>query len=235
MRVLLVEDDDRVAAALADLLRRHGALVTRAASGAEALAAAEVDLVLLDLGLPDMDGTAVCRALRRTSDVPIIAVTARAEERDRVLGLRTGADDYVVKPYSSAELLARIEAVLRRSARPAAALLPQPEPAAAPALLQWDDVEVDLGARRVQVAGADVRLSRKEYDVLRVLLGARGAVCTREQLLDEVWGATLFGSTRTLDVHIATLRGKLGDPELVETVRGVGYRLRAPAVPAGAP
>ena len=101
--------------------------------------------------------------------------------------------------------------------------------------MQWDDVEVDLGARRVQVAGADVRLSRKEYDVLRVLLGARGAVCTREQLLDEVWGATLFGSTRTLDVHIATLRGKLGDPELVETVRGVGYRLRAPAVPAGAP
>ena len=235
MRVLLVEDDDRVAAALADLLRRHGALVTRAASGAEALAAAEVDLVLLDLGLPDMDGTAVCRALRRTSDVPIIAVTARAEERDRVLGLRTGADDYVVKPYSSAELLARIEAVLRRSARPAAA-------AAAPAGAGRGAGGRAVGRRRgrprratVQVAGADVRLSRKEYDVLRVLLGARGAVCTREQLLDEVWGATLFGSTRTLDVHIATLRGKLGDPELVETVRGVGYRLRAPAVPAGAP
>jgi DNA-binding response OmpR family regulator len=238
VRVLVVEDDDRVAAALADLLRRHGALVTRAASGAEALAAGEVDLVLLDLGLPDMDGTAVCRALRRASDVPIIAVTARAEERDRVLGLRTGADDYVVKPYSSAELLARIEAVLRRSARPSAAsALPRPATEPAPEAVRWDAVVVDLAARRVRVGDADVRLSRKEFDVLRVLVGARGAVCTREQLLDEVWGATLFGSTRTLDVHIATLRGKLGDPDLVETVRGVGYRLRAPAVPdpAGRP
>ena len=238
VRVLLVEDDDRVAAALADLLRRHGALVTRAASGAEALAAGEVDLVLLDLGLPDMDGTAVCRALRRASDVPIIAVTARAEERDRVLGLRTGADDYVVKPYSSAELLARIEAVLRRSARPSAAsALPHQAVDTGQPVVRWDGLEVDVGARRVRVAGADVRLSRKEFDVLRVLLGARGAVCTREQLLDEVWGAALFGSTRTLDVHIATLRGKLGDPELVETVRGVGYRLRAPAVrdPVGSP
>ena len=232
MRVLLVEDDDRVAAALADLLRRHGALVTRAATGAQALAAGEVDVVLLDMGLPDMDGTAVCRALRRASDVPIIAVTARAEERDRVAGLRTGADDYVVKPYSSAELLARIEAVLRRSARPPAAPpLPRPEPGteADVELLRWDGVVVDLAARRVRVGDVDVRLSRKEFDVLRVLLGARGAVCTRERLLDEVWGATLFGSTRTLDVHIATLRGKLGDPELVETVRGVGYRLRPAA------
>ena len=152
MRVLLVEDDDRVAAALSDLLRRRGALVTRAASGAEALAAGEVDLVLLDMGLPDMDGTAVCRALRRVSDVPIIVVTARAEERDRVIGLRTGADDYVVKPYSSAELLARIEAVLRRSARPAAAsVLPQPAAEPDPELVHLDGVVVDLAARRVTV------------------------------------------------------------------------------------
>ena len=230
MRVLLVEDDDRVAAALADLLRRRGAVVTRAATGEQALAAGEVDVVLLDLGLPDMDGTAVCRALRRASDVPIIAVTARAGERDRVLGLRTGADDYVVKPYSSAELLARIEAVLRRSARPAAAtVLPQPRPYPDPELVRWDGVVVDLSGRRVTVDEAEVRLSRKEFELLRVLLSARGAVCTRERLLDEVWGATLFGSTRTLDVHIATLRGKLGDGDLAETVRGVGYRLRSPA------
>jgi len=230
VRVLLVEDDDRVAAALTDLLRRRGAVVTRAATGEQALAAGEVDVVLLDLGLPDMDGTAVCRALRRASDVPIIAVTARSGERDRVLGLRTGADDYVVKPYSSAELLARIEAVLRRSGRPAAAsALPQPvlEPEAD--LVRWDVVVVDLAARRVTVDEVDVRLSRKEFELLRVLLSASGAVCTRERLLDEVWGTALFGSTRTLDVHIATLRSKLGAADLVETVRGVGYRLRAPA------
>ena len=210
MRVLVVEDDDRVAAALTDLLRRRGAVVTRAATGEQALAAGEVDVVLLDLGLPDMDGTAVCRALRRASDVPILAVTARAG--------------------GSAELLARIEAVLRRSARPAAAsVLPQPAAEPDPELVHLDGVVVDLAARRVTVDEADARLSRKEFDLLRVLLAARGAVCTRERLLDEVWGATLFGSTRTLDVHIATLRSKLGSPDLVETVRGVGYRLRAPA------
>ena len=247
MRILLVEDDDRVAAALTDLLRRRGAVVVRAASGAAALRACEVDLVLLDLGLPDMDGNAVCRALRRASDVPIIAVTARAEERDRVLGLRTGADDYVVKPFSSAELLARIEAVLRRSARPATtdsvgrprrtepapgAQLEvdagrRPEDAARPGdVLRAGDLLVDADARRVSLDGAPVQLSRKEFDVLLVLARARGAVCAREEILHQVWGATLFGSTRTLDVHVATLRGKLGDPDLVQTVRGVGYRLR---------
>ncbi len=230
MRVLLVEDDDRVAAALGDLLRRRGALVTRVASGAEALRAGEVDLVLLDLGLPDMDGTAVCRALRRSSDVPIIAVTARAEERDRVIGLRTGADDYVVKPYSSAELLARVEAVLRRSHRGARA--PGPVVAPAPVLSCPGDLHIDVDRRRVLRGAQEVRLSRKEFDVLLVLARAQGAVCPREAILDQVWGATLFGSTRTLDVHVATLRAKLGRPEVVETVRGVGYRLRAAPVPA---
>ncbi len=226
MRILLVEDDDRVAAALGDLLRRRGAVVTRAATGAAALDAAAVDLVLLDLGLPDMDGIAVCRALRRTSDVPIIAVTARAEERDRVVGLRTGADDYVVKPYSSAELLARIEAVVRRSSRTGAALVEERvvEPRT---VLRSGALVVDADARRVSLSGVPVVLSRKEFDVLLVLAQAGGAVCPREEILDRVWGATLFGSTRTLDVHVATLRAKLGDSHLVETVRGVGYRLRA--------
>lgn len=230
MRVLLVEDDDRVAAALGDVLRRHGVLVQRVSTGREALEPRAVDLVLLDLGLPDMDGLAVCRALRRAVDVPIIAVTARAEEHERIAGLRAGADDYVVKPYSSAELLARMEAVLRRSHRPAhsppAALA---EPPAAP-VLRRGELEVDPGARRATVSGGELKLSRKEFDLLVVLAGAQGAVCSREVLLDRVWGATLFGSTRTLDVHVATLRAKLGDPELIETVRGVGYRMRA-AVP----
>jgi len=230
VRVLLVEDDDRVAAALGDVLRRHGVLVQRVSSGQEALAPHAVDLVLLDLGLPDMDGLAVCRALRRVVDVPIIAVTARAEERERIAGLRAGADDYVVKPYSSAELLARMEAVLRRSHRPApiAPAVPAASPVAP--VLRLGALEVDPGARRATMSGAELKLSRKEFDLLAVLAGAQGAVCSRETLLDRVWGATLFGSTRTLDVHVATLRAKLGDPELVETVRGVGYRMRA-AVP----
>jgi len=230
VRVLLVEDDDRVAAALGDVLRRHGVLVQRVSSGREALAPHAVDLVLLDLGLPDMDGLAVCRALRRVVDVPIIAVTARAEERERIAGLRAGADDYVVKPYSSAELLARMEAVLRRSHR--AAAVPATVPAELPAapVLRLGALEVDTGARRATMSGVELKLSRKEFDLLVVLAGAQGAVCSRETLLDRVWGATLFGSTRTLDVHVATLRAKLGDPELVETVRGVGYRMRA-AVP----
>ena len=232
MRVLLVEDDDRVAAALGDVLRRHGVLVQRASCGREALAAPPVDLVLLDLGLPDMDGLAVCRALRRVVDVPIIAVTARAEERERIAGLRAGADDYVVKPYSSAELLARMEAVLRRSHRagsPAPAVAEPVAPDPTP-VIRAGALEIDPDARRATLDGAELKLSRKEFDLLAVLAGAHGAVCSRETLLDRVWGATLFGSTRTLDVHVATLRAKLGDPDLVETVRGVGYRMRA-AVP----
>ncbi len=237
MRVLLVEDDDRVAAALTDLLRRHGVVVSRAATGQEALAGHDVDLVLLDLGLPDMDGAAVCRALRRSSAVPIIAVTARGEERDRVLLLRTGVDDYVVKPYSSAELLARIEAVVRRTRRGPAA--PPPRPAvSAPGRgrLRVGPLDIDPDSRRVTVHGTELQLSRKEFDILLVLARAGGAVCTRETLLDQVWGATLFGSTRTLDVHIATLRAKLAESaadgadgaDLIETVRGVGHRLRVP-------
>jgi len=217
LRILLVEDDDRVAGALTTALRRHGFDVHRVTTGAQALAAGEVQLVLLDLGLPDMDGVEVCRELRRRSDVPIIAVTARSDERDRVVGLRTGADDYVVKPFGAAELVARIEAVLRRSRR---------VDAAADARIHLGDVEIDLAGRQVTREGEPISLTRKEFDLLALLARQPGAVVTRDRILAEVWHTTWQGSSHTLDVHVASLRTKLGYPDCVETVRGVGYRLR---------
>jgi DNA-binding response OmpR family regulator len=175
-----------------------------------------VDLVLLDLSLPDADGLDVCRELRRRGDVPIIAVTARGEERDRVVGLRSGADDYVVKPFGVAELAARMEAVLRRA-----------RGTARPAVVRAGPLAVDVHARRVTVAGREVSLTRKEFDLLAALARQPGGAVSRDQLLAEVWHTTWLGSVRTVEVHVASLRGKLGDPGLVETVRGVGYRLRA--------
>src|SRR5262249_11606635 len=174
-------------------------------------------LVLLDLCLPDRDGIEVCRELRKRGEVAIIAVTARAQERDRIAGLRTGADDYVVKPFGMAELQARIEAVMRPTARSIArqeAVIIGP-------------ITLDLDARRVSVDGTEISLTRKEYDLLAALARRPGAVVTREQLLADVWQTTWQGNPHTVEVHIASLRGKLGDPGLVQTVRGVGYRLRA--------
>jgi DNA-binding response OmpR family regulator len=217
MRVLLVEDDIRVAGALEAALRRRGYDLLRAGTAAEALNAPPVDLVLLDLGLPDRDGIEVCRELRRRGEVAIIAVTARGEERDRIAGLRTGADDYVVKPFGMAELQARIDAVMRRALRTAA---PQ-------GTSTVGDVTIDFDAHRVLVHGAEISLTRKEYDLLAALARRPGAVVTREQLLADVWHTTWAGSPHTVEVHIASLRAKLGDPGLVQTVRGVGYRLRA--------
>ena len=214
--MLLVDDDVRFAAALETALRQRGYDVVQAATAAEALAAAPVDIVLLDLGLPDRDGIEVCRELRRRGDVPIIAVTARGEERERVLGLRSGADDYVVKPFGVAELQARMEAVLRRSLR-----------TVVPPAVRVGDLTVDLYARRVLVEGREIALTRKEFDLLAALARQPGGAVTRDQLLAEVWHTTWAGSVRTVEVHVASLRGKLGDPRLVETVRGVGYRLRA--------
>jgi DNA-binding response OmpR family regulator len=234
MRILVVEDDDRVAAALTERLRRHGAIVIRVARGVDAIAhfapgSAQLptDIVLLDLGLPDLDGLAVCRAIRRRSNVPIIAVTARTEERDRIAGLRIGADDYVVKPYSTAELLARIEAVLRRShSALSAPVTPADSPTAGPhQRLALAPLDINLTSREVRRDNIAIPLTRKEFGVLVELVLASGEIVTREQILDKVWGATLFGSTRTLDVHVATLRAKLGDPPLIGTLRGVGYRL----------
>ncbi len=219
MRVLLVEDDVRVAGALETALRRRGYDLLRAGSAAEALAAPPVDLVLLDLGLPDRDGIEVCRELRRRSDVAIIAVTARADERDRIAGLRIGADDYVVKPFGMAELQARIDAVMRRAARSAARQ----------GGITIGPLTIDLDAHRVTADGAEISLTRKEYDLLAALARRPGAVVTRDQLLADVWQTTWVGSPHTVEVHVASLRGKLGDPALIQTVRGVGYRLRADA------
>jgi DNA-binding response OmpR family regulator len=219
VRVLLVEDDVRVAGALETALRRRGYELLRAGTAAEALAAPSVDLVLLDLGLPDGDGLEVCRELRRRGDVAIIAVTARAEERDRIAGLRIGADDYVVKPFGMAELQARIDAVMRRAARSVAR---QGEVAVGP-------LTIDLDAHRVTAEGTEISLTRKEYDLLAALARRAGAVVTRDQLLADVWQTTWVGSPHTVEVHVASLRGKLGDPGLIQTVRGVGYRLRTGA------
>jgi len=222
MRVLLVEDDTRVADALMIALRRQGHHVQRAATAAEALAAPSVDLVLLDLGLPDGDGVDVCRQLRqRDEDVAIIAVTARGRDRDKVVGLRSGADDYLVKPYSLAELGARVDAVLRRARR-------RPEP-----VVEVGGLRIDLGAHQVSRDGAPVGLTRKEFELLACLAREPGAVVARDRLLVEVWRSTWPGVGRTLDVHMATLRGKLGEPPIIATVRGVGYKLIvSPAQPA---
>jgi DNA-binding response OmpR family regulator len=224
MRVLLVEDDARVAGALESAMRRRGYELLRVSTAAAALAAPPVDLVLLDLGLPDRDGIEVCRELRRRSDVAIIAVTAREEERDRCLGLRSGADDYVVKPFGLAELQARIDAVMRRAARSAARR----------STVTAGRLTVDLDAHLATIDGAEVTLTRKEFDLLAALARRSGAVVTRDELLADVWHSTWAGNQHTVEVHVASLRAKLGDPSLIQTVRGVGYRLRSrPAAAAG--
>jgi DNA-binding response OmpR family regulator len=214
MNILLVEDEDAIAAPLAEGLRREGFDVERVATGRAALAAELPDLVLLDLRLPDMDGTEVCQRLRARSEVPIIVVTAKGEEVDRVVGLELGADDYVVKPFGFRELLARIRAVLRRTRRGTSEMR-----------LVAGSLEIDLRARRVALAGREVELTPKEFDLLALLAADPGAVVSREHVLREVWRTDWFGPTKTVDVHVASLRKKLGDPRWIETVRGVGLRL----------
>ncbi|WP_309112054.1 response regulator transcription factor [Saccharothrix sp.] len=215
MRVLLVEDDEPIAESLMRGLGRYGFDVEWVRTGAEALAVEVADVVLVDLGLPDMDGLDVCRDLRARSDVPIIVISARADEVDRVVGLEIGADDYVTKPFGVREVIARMRAVLRR-VRPAVA---QPEP------VRSDRLALDRRARRVFVDGVEISLTPKEYDLLAFLAEAPGAAFTREQIMEAVWDANWFGPTKTLDVHVGALRRKLGDAAAVETVRGVGFRL----------
>ncbi len=223
--ILFVEDEDAISSPFSRALEREGfeAIVARTAAEALELAGrVEPDLVLLDLNLPDGDGRDVCRALRRDSDVPIVMLTARGTELDRVVGLEMGADDYVVKPFSGAEVISRIRAVLRRS-RGAA----QPfEPA-----FTVGPLELDVAARIARLDGEELSLTRKEFDLLAELARHAGKVVTREDLMSRVWDVNWFGSTKTLDVHIGSLRRKLGDdpsaPRHIETVRGVGFRFAA--------
>jgi DNA-binding response OmpR family regulator len=214
---LVVEDEDSIATLVHSYLERDGFTVVRAGRGDEALAEVErrpVRVIVLDIGLPDMDGFEVCRRIRSDSRVPILMLTARDEEPDRVSGLELGADDYLTKPFSPRELVARVKAVLRRA-----------EPWLEEAKLSARDVVVLRDAREVRVAGEPVALTSREFDLLSILLGNPDRVLTRELLLDRVWGLAFPGGTRTVDMHVATLRRKLGRPELVQTVRGVGYKL----------
>ncbi len=224
MRVLIIEDDDRIALPLREGLGRYGFDTDHAPTGTAALAAAPADMILLDLGLPDIDGIDLCRRLRRDSDIPIIMITARGEEADRIVGLELGADDYLAKPFSLRELVARIRAVARRTH-----LAPVPATAPPPASPQViGTVTIDRRTRHVHVDGEPISLAPKEFDLLALLADDPGAVCSRRHILDTVWDPHFFGHTKTLDVHIALLRRKLGDPAWIETVRGVGFRLTPP-------
>ncbi|WKX72961.1 response regulator transcription factor [Streptomyces sp. XD-27] len=236
MRLLLVEDDNHVAAALSAVLARHGFDVTHARSGEEALQALLPDagppfgVVLLDLGLPDQDGFEVCGRIRKRTTTPVIMVTARADVRSRIHGLNLGADDYVVKPYDPMELLARIHAVSRRTTSADGPAPVEEPPAEGPRPpLRLGALTIELPTRQVSVSGATVPLTRKEFDLLALLAQRPGVVFRREQIISEVWRTSWEGTGRTLEVHIASLRSKLRMPALIETVRGVGYRLVAPA------
>jgi len=219
MRVLLIEDDSTISVPLADGLRRAGFEVTPAGSAATGLAlVADNDLVLLDLGLPDLDGAEVCRQIRGSSAVPIIVISARGEEIDRVLLLESGADDYLVKPFGTRELIARIRAVARRTG-------------SAPAdetTRRFGPLIVDLAAHRVLLDDVELDLTPKEFDLLVHLSSEVGVIHRRREILESVWDEHWYGPTKTLDVHIAAVRRKLGDPAWIETVRGVGYRFGIP-------
>ena len=215
MRVLLVEDDESIATSLRRGLVRYGYEVDLVTTAADALRAPRSDLVLLDLGLPDGDGLDVCRTLRSRSDVPIIVVSARSDEADRVVGLELGADDYVSKPFGVREVVARIRAVMRRV---------QPEQTMSDEGC-YGRVTIDRRAGRVFLDGVEVQLARKEYELLSFLAEEPGALITREQIMEAVWDTNWFGPTKTLDVHVSALRRKLAGALTFESVRGVGFRL----------
>ncbi len=219
VRLLLIEDDTTIAVPLADGLRRSGFEVdAHGTAAAGLLALGDADLVLLDLGLPDLDGSEVCRRIRATSNIPIIVISARSEEIDRVLLLESGADDYLVKPFGTRELVARIRAVTRRTE---VGSLEEATRTLGPLV-------IDLAAHRVHLASEELDLTPKEFDLLVHLSSDIGVIQRRREILESVWDEHWYGPTKTLDVHIAALRRKLGDPAWIETVRGVGYRFRVP-------
>ena len=224
--ILIVEDEESITTPLAEALERDGFKPEIAHTVAEALGRGRTlrpDLVLLDIGLPDGSGLDVCRELRSTSNVPIIILSARGEEADRVVGLELGADDYVVKPFSAREVIARIRAVLRRTSAPTGA---------AEGPIEVGDVRLDPTRRSASLNGEPLELARKEFDLLALLMQEAGAVVSRERLIDEVWDVNWFGSTKTLDVHVSALRKKLADDaansRYIHTVRGVGFRFASP-------
>jgi two-component system response regulator RegX3 len=221
-RVLVVEDEESYSDALAYMLRKEGYEVAIATNGPDALSEFDrngADVVLLDLMLPGLPGTEVCRQIRQTSNVPVIMVSAKDDEVDKVVGLELGADDYVTKPYSPRELVARIRAVLRRGV----------EPDLSPAALEAGPVRMDVERHVVTVNGQEQRLPLKEFELLEMFLRNPGRVLTRGQLIDRVWGSDYVGDTKTLDVHVKRLRAKLepdpGEPRYLVTVRGLGYKL----------
>jgi DNA-binding response OmpR family regulator len=218
--ILVVEDEASIASFVALYLKNAGYTVRRAATGAEALglvAHGRPDLIVLDLMLPDIDGVDVCRRIRQRSDVPILMLTARDEDVDKIIGLEVGADDYLTKPFNPRELVARVKSILRRTA-PA-------ERHAESRVIQHGDLSVDAGRREVRVGEEEVQLAPKEFDLLWELLDHRGLVLTRDQLLERVWGYTFAGDTRTVDVHVRQVRRKLGDASPIVTVWGVGYKV----------
>ena len=221
MRILLVEDDPSVAASVIDGLINASMEVEHVATGKDAISKAlsdDFELVLLDLGLPDMDGQDVCRTIRERSTTPIIILSARSEEIDRVLALEFGADDFMVKPFGMRELVARIRAVARRTG-PA-------DTAPSTATQEIGPINIDRRTQKVFVNGQDVYLTPKEFDLLAYLASDPGAVYRRNDIMSEVWDTNWYGTTKTVDAHIAALRKKLGNPEWIEAVRGVGFRLQ---------
>ncbi|MEO5633779.1 response regulator transcription factor [Gaiella sp.] len=217
--ILLVEDEEDIATLVRTYLEREGFGVTWVSRGGDALLALEQNefrLAILDLQLPDADGLDLCRAIRESSSLPVVIVTARDEEIDRIVGLEIGADDYVTKPFSPRELVARVRAVLRRA-----------EPEETHEAIVAGDIELEHDGRTVSVAGQQIELTGREFDLLAYFLANPGTVMSRERLLERVWGLSFPGGTRTVDVHVAQLRRKLDRPDLIRTVRGSGYKAAA--------